>query len=643
MKRFLAGVFFAGLVPLGCSGSSTTGSSSTTGATTGAGGASTTTGAGGSATTGTGGASTTTGTGGASTTVGTGGGSTTTGSGGAGGAPGCVIDGMVTPPEQCDDGNATDGDGCDSDCTFSCVDPVADCPAAPPCKQNACLASHTCATAADPAQDGSACAANSVCKAGVCAPIVCGDGVMQGAEQCDFGAGNGPGKGCELNCTFSCTKAPDSCADAETCNGVEICTTFVNGAQVGQKCAPGVQMLDCSACAAGVCGSGMCKASSCGDGCVDPAKGEQCEPPGTVMCDASCKTVVVSPCGNGVRDAGEQCDDGNQVNLDGCDATCKFEQDLRSNYLKMQFSPDPFCGNANQFGAAIAAGVPQQQVQSDIDQGIAAGTGGFVIKLLDLASLTGADDPMLQVGAMRATHVAGAAYSGVNDLEWWYTVNGASIDAARNPLDKLAGTLFGNVINAGPGAMSLAVDLFPSGTTVFRLSSAKIQALVGASFAPGASAGTPPGHLASEHLDPALQSFATLGQPDANFSGKLCGNASTKGLAQTPAPTELLPGGTFPCLEGYSAASSLLDVLVTGCTINVGVILQVVMPTQPDKADPAAPVGGAGAPYKLGVNAQKIVTSCADKNNVAVPLATCLDAAAYSTYFRFAMDRVILK
>ena len=90
-----------------------------------------------------------------------------------------------------------------------------------------------------------------------------------------------------------------------------------------------------------------------------------------------------------------------------------------------------------------------------------------------------------------------------------------------NGVDALQGQDGDDVINAGPGAMSLAVDLFPSGTTVFRLSSAKIQALVGASFAPGASAGTPPGHLASEHLDPALQSFATLGQPDANFSGKL--------------------------------------------------------------------------------------------------------------------------
>ena len=82
---------------------------------------------------------------------------------------------------------------------------------------------------------------------------------------------------------------------------------------------------------------------------------------------------------------------------------------------------------------------------------------------------------------------------------------------------------------------------------------------------------------------------------------------------------------------------------VSGCTVNIGSLLPVILPTQPDKADPAAPVGGTGAPYKLIASAQKIVTSCTDKNNMAVPLATCVGAAAYSSYFRLAMDRVILK
>jgi cysteine-rich repeat protein len=647
MKRFLLGLVTTGvLAGVGCGGSGTTGAGGA--ATTSSGDGSTTaTGTGGSTTaTGTGGdtTTTTTGAGGNTTATGSSGSTTASGSGtGTGGAAGCVIDGVVTAPEQCDDNNLVDGDGCDHDCTFSCVDPASDCPAPPPCNQNACLASHTCALAADPAQEGLACGANALCKVGVCAPIVCGDGVTQGAEQCDFGAGNGLGTGCEATCTFSCLKAPDSCPNAQTCDGVEVCTTVMSGTSVGQKCAPGVPVANCTACISGVCGSGVCKASTCGDGCVDASIGEQCEPPSTATCDAACKTVVVNPCGNGVRDAGEQCDDGNSVNLDGCDATCKFEQDLRSNYLQMQVGLDAFCGNANQLGSAIPAGLPQSTLQSSIDQGIAAGTSGFVIKMLGLGSPTGADDPALEVGAMRGVPVPGAGYSGTNDLDWWYGVSAAQLDPARNPLDKLAGNITGNVLNAGPGTMSLDVNFFPSNAATLRLTSAKLQVSVGPSFAPGASGGQTPGHLASEHLDPALQSFASLGQTTINLSGKLCGNVTAKSLTQAFVPSELRVGGMYACVQGYTVANSFLDVIVSGCTINVGMLVPIILPTQPDKADPAAPVGGAGAPYTFTTNAQKIITACTDKSNAAVPLTTCLSAAAYSSYFRLAMGRVILK
>ncbi len=629
MKRFLLGVSLGGLLLAGCGGGETNssgGGTTSTGGTTSVGG---TTSAGGTTSGGTGGATSSGGTGGA-----------TAGSGGTGGAPGCVVDGTVTPPEQCDDGNAADGDGCDNDCTFSCVDPAGDCPAPPVCQQSACIADHTCALAADPAQDGASCGASAVCKAGVCTGTVCGDGLTEGAEQCDFGAANGPNAGCEVDCTFSCTKAPDPCPDNETCDGVEMCTTVLVGGSAGQKCLPGIQQVDCSACAGGVCGSGVCKASTCGDGCVDAAKGEQCEPPGTVMCDATCKTVIPNPCGNGVRDAGEQCDDGNGVNLDGCDATCKFEQDLRSNYLRLQFDVDGYCGGVNRLGSAVSAGIAQGQIQSDIDQGVAAGTTGFMIKMFDMASLTGMDDPSLQVGVVRGNPVAGAGYSGTADLEWWYTVNVGTLDASRSPLDKLPGNITGNVLNAGPGSMSLPVNFFPSATAILRMTSVKLQVAVGASFAPSASAGAPPGHLASEHLDPALQSFASLGQTNANFSGKLCGDVVAKSMAQTPIPIEVLPGSQLACAEGYSVANSLLDLFVGGCTI-LG--MQALVPTQPDTADPGVLPGGGGAPYHLTANAQKLVTACTDKNNVAVELAVCLNAAAYSSYFRFAMGRVILK
>ena len=38
-----------------------------------------------------------------------------------------------------------------------------------------------------------------------------------------------------------------------------------------------------------------------------------------------CESCIPELCGDGVKDAGEQCDDGNNINGDGCSSSCKFE------------------------------------------------------------------------------------------------------------------------------------------------------------------------------------------------------------------------------------------------------------------------------------------------------------------------------
>lgn len=559
------------------------------------------------------------------------------GAGGSGGQSGCVLDGVLTPPEECDDGNAVNGDGCDSDCTYSCSDPAADCPAAPICQQAICAVNHTCATQPNPAQEGTDCGMGGLCKQGVCAAPVCGDGLVEGAEQCDFGAGNGPNTGCETTCMFSCGKMPDTCPDANTCNGVEVCSTVVVNGGTGQACLAGQQAPDCSACAGGLCKSGACNASMCGDGCVDAGMGEQCEPPGSATCDAMCKNVAAVTCGNGVREAQEQCDDGNTQNLDGCDAACAFEQDHRSNKLTLQFATDAYC-TANKFGGAIAP-IAGGIVQGNIDNGVAAGTSGVLFKFMGLDTLTGnADDLMLMLGAITATPVMGVGYNGASDLDWWYTPNPASIDAMRTPLDKIPGTITGGVLNAGPGAMTLAIALFSTQPALFRLSGVKLQIALGLSNAPLTSPGSPPGHVAAENLDPALTSFASMGTV---MAGKLCSNISAQSLAQAPIPADLLPGGQFACSQNYTAANTMLDLLVTGCSI--AFVGPVVTASQPDQADPAMPPAGAGGPYVLQANAAKSVTTCRDVNNAVVNLSACLSAAAYSSYFQLTTDRVIIK
>src|SRR5262249_19626683 len=137
-----------------------------------------------------------------------------------------------------------------------------------------------------------------------------------------------------------------------------------------------------------------------------------------------------------------------------------------------------------------------------------------------------------------------------------------------------------------------------------------------------------------EHLDPALQSFASL------TDGEMCANVSAASLAHVPAPADLISGGSNACSEDYSADNSLLDVFVSGCKV---FLFTAIKSTQPDTVDDQATAAGAGGPYRLSKNAAKVVTGCQDKNGATVPLDACLSAAAYSSAFQFETDRVILK
>jgi cysteine-rich repeat protein len=80
---------------------------------------------------------------------------------------------------------------------------------------------------------------------------------------------------------------------------------------------------------------------ACGDGTVDA--GEQCDDGNTTNgdgCSSTCQTEPPPPpppaCGDGTVDAGEQCDDGNTANGDGCSSTCQTEPPP---------PPPPACGD----------------------------------------------------------------------------------------------------------------------------------------------------------------------------------------------------------------------------------------------------------------------------------------------------------
>lgn len=142
----------------------------------------------------------------------------------------------------------------------------------------------------DGVPDGTACGTDLICVEGTCGASECGDGYLDedGGELCDDGNGTAF-DGCEPGtCTFTCDDAAD-CDDTLVCNGAETCSAE-------HVCALGAPADDGDACTLDEGGEGVCRTAAC----------------------------VAAGCGNGVTDTGEDCDDDNEVEGDGCNGDCTF-------------------------------------------------------------------------------------------------------------------------------------------------------------------------------------------------------------------------------------------------------------------------------------------------------------------------------
>ncbi|HET6311375.1 MAG TPA: hypothetical protein VFH00_10280 [Candidatus Nitrosotalea sp.] len=304
-----------------------------------------------------------------------------------------------------------------------------------------------------------------------------------------------------------------------------------------------------------------------------------------------------------------------------------FRQDQRINQLTLQFSTDSFA-MANAFGGAFTP-TGQASMQSRFSSGITSGAMSLLFEMPGLADLTGTNEPSLHIGVVNGVPINSVnPYNGNSDLDWWYSPSTADLDAMGVPKQQLSGAIAAKVLTAVGPSIRFVSDTWP-----LVMSTVQIAANIGTMSTPLTSAGySPPGHPASDQINPALQSFGSMS------AGQLKGNISAASLSVSPV-------SNISCDQAYTSANTMLDVLVSGCTVTSGLVtIPVILRTQPDQLDPAAPAAGAGPPYHLGANSiTHRVDSCTDKNLTSVLLATCLNATAYSSYFKFTTDRVIGK
>ena len=218
--------------------------------------------------------------------------------------------GKLEASEECDDGNTSAGDGCSSACKieasyYSCPTPGQLCTNTARCGDGILENNETCDDGGTTAGDG--CSATCQVESGYqcrmpgkpCVPL-CGDGVMTGGEQCDdrnATSGDGCSSTCQIEPGWGCTPAPSTCTKAVCGNGT---------VETGESCDKGEQN-----------GLFYGDGTGCSKTCTNEPK---CRNGGaTGPCSQTCGD------GNVDKNANEECDDGNQVNGDGCSSTCKKE------------------------------------------------------------------------------------------------------------------------------------------------------------------------------------------------------------------------------------------------------------------------------------------------------------------------------
>jgi cysteine-rich repeat protein len=134
------------------------------------------------------------------------------------------------------------------------------------------------------------------CRMGECVPEACGNGIVEGDEECDDGNDDD-----NDDCLSTCVSA--TCGDGIVHAGVEECDDGND--------------IDDDGC------TNACTLPKCGDGVVQDD--EECDDGNDDDHDDCLTTCVWAVCGDGIVQAGvEECDDGNDDDTDDCPSTCMF-------------------------------------------------------------------------------------------------------------------------------------------------------------------------------------------------------------------------------------------------------------------------------------------------------------------------------
>ncbi|MBU0767332.1 hypothetical protein KKF55_06190 [Patescibacteria group bacterium] len=228
--------------------------------------------------------------------------------------------GVQETGEQCDDGNRYNQDGCNVECrTDTALQPLTGvCEPCSECDETSAGCYVHTNPYLTPIVPSPACRQNIstylqntypwyTCRR----PGTCGNGRLEGQEQCDDGNSKG-GDGCSVGCMREPSYYCPNC-EGVTCTGGQVCTVSNTSTAFGGSptCRDPNNLV-----------TGVVTCSACGNG--RPDLGEECDDGNTVNTDACTNNCTNARCGDGIVQNGQEwCDDGNTEDGDGCGSMCQ--------------------------------------------------------------------------------------------------------------------------------------------------------------------------------------------------------------------------------------------------------------------------------------------------------------------------------